>query len=86
MWKSALTSRPRLDLAQIAALLLIMPALRKFGRGAGVDVAEEVSAVVGQGAEIQLKSLDEALGDLLFACEDVFGSDQIHMVPEVLRG
>jgi len=59
------------DLAQIAALLLIMPALRKFGRGAGIDVGEEIGAVVNQGAEIQLKPLDEALGDLLFAFQDV---------------
>jgi hypothetical protein len=29
------------DLTEIAALLLIMLALRKFGRGAGMDVAEE---------------------------------------------
>ena len=72
------------DLAQIAALLFIMPALGKFGRGAGIDVGEEIGAVVDQGAEIQLKPLDEALGDLFFAFEDVFGGDQIHMVPEVL--
>src|SRR5664279_6423334 len=39
------------DLAQIAALLLIMPALRKFGRGTGIDVGEEIGAVVNQGAE-----------------------------------
>jgi len=62
-----------------------MSALRKFGGSAGVDVGEEIGAVVDQGAEIQLKPLDEALGDLLFAFEDVFGGDQIHMVPEVLR-
>ena len=49
-----------------------------FGSGA------EISAVVDQGAEIQLKPLDEALSDLSFAFEDVFGGDQIHMVPEVL--
>jgi hypothetical protein len=61
------------DLAQIAALLLIMPAPRKFGRGAGIDVGEEISAVVDQGAEIQLKPLDEALGDLFLAFEDMFG-------------
>src|ERR1022692_4035221 len=34
------------DLAQIAALLFIMPALRKFGRGAGVDVGEEIRAPI----------------------------------------
>jgi hypothetical protein len=72
------------DLAQIAALLLIMPALRQFGRGADIDVGEEIGAVVDQGAEIQLKPLDEALGDLFFAFEDVIGGDQIHMVPEAL--
>ena len=72
------------DLAQIAALLLVMPALREFGRGTGIDVGEEIGAVVDQGAEIQLKPLDEALGDLFFAFEDVIGGDQIHMVPEAL--
>ena len=72
------------DLAQIAALLFIVPALRKFGRSAGIDEGEEIGAVVDQGAEIQLKALNEALGDLFLAFEDVFGSDQIHMVPEVL--
>src|SRR5271156_81851 len=30
------------DLAQIAALLLVMPALRKFGRSTGIDVGEEI--------------------------------------------
>lgn len=72
------------DLAQIAALLLIVAALGKCGRSAGVDGGEEIGAVVNQGAEIELKPLNEALGDLLFTGEDVFGGDQIHMVPEVL--
>src|ERR1035441_10168832 len=49
-------------LAQVAALLLVVPALRKFGRGTGIDVGEEIGAVIDQGAEIQLKPLDEALG------------------------
>ena len=40
--------------------------------------------VVDQGTEIKLKALDKALGDLFFAFEDMFGGDQIHMVPEVL--
>ncbi len=31
------------DLAQITALLLIMPALRKFGGSAGIDVGEKTS-------------------------------------------
>jgi hypothetical protein len=61
-----------------------MPALRKFGRSAGIDVGKEIGAVVDQGAEIQLKPLDEALGDLFFAFEDMVGSDRIHVVPEVL--
>ena len=47
------------DLAQIAALLLIMPTLGEFGRGAGVDVGEEVGAVVNQGAEIGRASCRE---------------------------
>ena len=72
------------DLAQVAALLLVMPALRKFGRGAGIDVGEEIGAVVDEGVEIQLKALDQVPGNLFFAFEDMFRGDQIHMVPEVL--
>ena len=82
-WNSA-DQQTETDLTQIAALLLIMPALRQFSGGAGIDVGEEISAVVDQGAEIQVKTLDEALGNLLFAFQDVLGGDQIHMVPEVL--
>ena len=63
------------DLTQIAALLLIVPALRQFGGISGVDVGEEIGAIVHQGAEIELKPLDEVLGDLLFTVEDVFGGD-----------
>src|ERR1035441_3222138 len=43
------------DLAQVAALLLVVPALRKLGRGTGIDVGEEIGTVIDQGAEIQLK-------------------------------
>ena len=74
------------DLAQIAALLFVMAPLRQFGGRAGVDVGEEVGAIVDQGAEIELKPLDEALSQLLFELADMFGADQIHVVPEVLRG
>ena len=38
-----------------------MAALGQLGRGAGVDVGEEVGTVVNQSAEIELKSLDEPL-------------------------
>src|SRR5712692_9615635 len=54
----------QIDLPQVAALLFVMAALRQLGRGAGVDIGEEVGAVVNQGAEIELKSLDEPLGHL----------------------
>ncbi len=47
---------------------------------------KKLRAVVDERAKIRLKPLDEALGDLFFAFQDVFGSDQIHVVPEVLRG
>ena len=50
-------------------LSLIVAALREFGRGAGMDVGEEIGAVVDQGAQIELKALDKALGDLFFACQ-----------------
>ena len=73
-------------MAQVATLLLVMAALRQFGGSAGVDIGEEIGAVIDQGAEIQLKTFDEALGHLLFEFEDVLGGDQIHMVPKALGG
>ena len=50
----------------------------------GSYVGEEISAVIDQGTEIELKVLDETLGDLFFAFQDVTGADPVHMVPEVL--
>ena len=72
------------DLAEIATLLLIVAALRQLGRCAGVDVSEEVGAVVDQGAQVELQALDQPPTDLLLAGGDVIGGDQIHVVPEVL--
>jgi hypothetical protein len=46
----------QIDLPQVASLLFVMAALGQLGRGAGVDVGEEVGAVVNQGTEIELKS------------------------------
>jgi len=74
------------DLTQVAALLFVMTSLRQFGGIPGVDVGEEIGAVVDQGVEIELKTLDEALGHLFFEFEDVLGADQIHVIPEVLGG
>src|SRR5208283_144978 len=68
------------DLAEVAALLFVVASLRELGGSAGVDVGEEIGAVVDQGVEIELESLDEALGQLLFASEDVLGGDPIHVV------
>ena len=72
------------NLAQVAAFLFVMPSLRQFGGRAGVDVGEEIGAIVDQGAEIELKPLDETLRQLSFEFEDVLGTDHIHVVPEVL--
>src|SRR5712692_501247 len=76
----------QIDLPQVAALLFVMAALRQLGRGAGVDIGEEVGAVVNQCAEIELKSLDEPLGHLSLEFQDLVGGDEVHVVPEVLGG
>ena len=76
----------QIDLPQVAALLFVMATLGQLGRGAGVDVGEEVGAVVNQGAEIELKSLDEPFGHLPLKLQDLVGADEVHVVPEVLGG
>src|SRR5712692_9470338 len=76
----------QIDLPQVASLLFVMAALGQLGRGAGVDVGEEVGAVINQGAEIELKSLEEPLGHLPLELQDLVGGDEVHMVPEVLGG
>src|SRR5437899_1708091 len=76
----------QIDLPQVASLLFVMAALGQLGRGAGVDVSKEVGAVVNQGAEIELKSLDEPLGHLALELQDLIGGDEVHVIPEVLGG
>src|SRR4029077_13066403 len=76
----------QIDLPQVATLLFVMAALGQLGRGAGVDVGEEVGAVVDQSAEIELKTLDEPLGHLAFELQNLVGGDEVHVVPEVLGG
>src|ERR1022692_1922359 len=76
----------QIDLPQVASLLFVMAALGQLGRGAGVDVGEEVGAVVNQGTEIELKSLDEPFGHLSLELQDLVGGDEVHVVPEVLGG
>src|SRR5260370_5992256 len=76
----------QIDLPQVASLLFVMAALGELRRGAGVDVGEEVGAVVNQGAEIELKSLDEPFGHLSLELQDLVGGDKVHVVPEVLGG
>ena len=73
-------------LSQIAALLLVVAALGEFGWGAGVDVGEEICAVVDQGPQVELQALDQLLAHLLLKGSNVVGRDPVHMVPEVLRG
>src|SRR2546422_1764098 len=76
----------QIDLPQVTALLFVMTALGQLGRGAGVDVGEEVGTVVNQSAEIELKSLDEPLSHLALELQDLVGGDEIHVIPEVLGG
>ncbi len=71
-------------LPEVAALLLVVAALGEFGRGAGVDVGEEIRAVVDQGAQVEVEALDQPLIHLLLKDGHVLGRDLVHMVPEVL--
>jgi len=73
-------------LPEVAALLLVVAALGQFGGCAGVDVGEEVSAVVDQSTQVELQALDQPPAHLLLEGGDVVGGDQVHRVPEVLRG
>src|SRR5260370_40721557 len=73
----------RIDLPQVASLLFVMAALGQLGRGAGVDVSKEVGAVVNQGAEIELKSLDEPLGHWALELQYLIGGGYGHCVSEV---
>src|SRR5260221_5543367 len=76
----------QIDLPQVTSLLFVMATLGQLGRGAGVDIGEEVGAVVNQGAEIELKSLDEPFGHLPLELQDLVRGDEVHVVPEVLGG
>jgi hypothetical protein len=76
----------QIDLPQVASLLFVMAALGQLGSSAGVDVGEEVGAVVDQSTEIELKPFDEPLGHLPLELEDLVGSDEIHVIPEILGG
>src|SRR5207247_3128127 len=53
------------DLTQIDAFLLVMAAGRQGGRSARVDIGEEVRPVINQGPQVELKVLEQALGELL---------------------
>src|ERR1035438_2936082 len=76
----------QIDLPQVASLLFVMAALGQLGRGAGVDVGEEVGAVVNQGTEIELKSSTSSASHLSLELQDLVGGDEVHVVPEVLGG
>src|SRR6266540_3440511 len=54
------------DLTQIDAFLFVMPEGRQGGRIARVNIGEEVRPVINQSAQIELKVLDQTLGELLF--------------------
>ena len=73
-------------MAQVGTLLFVVAALGEFRTRAGVDVGEEIGAVVNQAAEIELEALAETSGHLLFKQPDVVLGDAVHMIPEVLRG
>src|SRR6266540_118478 len=63
-----------------------MAAGRQGGRSARVNVGEEVRPVINQGAQIELKVLDQALGELLFDGLNVLFLHAVHVIPEGLAG
>src|SRR5438046_10316310 len=71
-------------LPEVAALLLVVAALGEFGRGAGVDVGEEIRAVVDQGPQVEVEAIDPSLTHLLFKGGYVVGGDLLQMVHVVL--
>lgn len=81
-----LTSRRQADLAQVAAVLLVVAPARQAGRGARIDKGEEVSAVIDQRAQVQAQLLDQALGELLLDGLDIGLGNPFHVVPEGLAG
>ena len=62
---------PQADLAQVAAVLLVVAAGGQLGRGAGIDEGEEVGAVIDQRAQGQAQLLDEPPGEGLLDGLDV---------------
>ena len=77
---------PQADLAQVAAVLLVVAAGGQVGRGARVDKGEEIGAVIDQRAQRELQLLDEPLGEGLLDGLDVGFGDSLHVVPEGLAG
>src|SRR6266545_4555491 len=63
-----------------------MAAGRQGGRSARVNVGEEVRPVINQGAQIELKVLNQALRKLLFNGLNVLFLHTIHVIPEGLAG
>ncbi len=74
------------DLAQVAAFLFVMAAGGQGRWVGGVDVAEEVSAIIDQGAQVDLQVLNEAFGELSLDGENVLFFDSVHVVPKGLTG
>ena len=57
---------PQINLPQVGTLLFVMPPRRQGGWVGGVDIGEEIGAIVDQGAQRQLEALDQALGQGVF--------------------
>src|SRR6266540_8004 len=74
------------DLTQIDAFLFVMAAGRQGGRIARVNIGEEVRPVINQSAQIELKVLDQTLGELLFDGLNVLLLHAVHVIPEGLAG
>src|SRR6266566_2138831 len=75
MWKSMLTSRPRLTCRRSPRFCLLWPRWGEFRRGAGVDVGEEIRTVVDQGPQVEVETLDQPLIHLLLKGSHVLGGE-----------
>ena len=77
---------PQADLAQVAAVLLVVAAGRQAPGRARVDKSKEVGAIIHQQAQREVALPDEALGERLLDGLDVGLGHSLHVVPEGLAG
>ncbi len=70
---------PQVDLAQVAAFLLVVAAGGQGGRIAGVDIGEEIGAVIDERAQVELQIAHQAFGELVGGGGQQAGKDALAM-------